>query len=116
MSDEDRETIDLEFERAKINIALLHQELRLFWRSLRWREHRKRACAGACLHDTPAEVCDLAGPAVMAHDSASRTVEQQKEVDRKPCLLLCGNPGRPGQQFEKDRFLRLLAERLGIGE
>ena len=117
MSDDDRKTLDLDFERADINIALLHQQLKAVlgdhFTGVSTSKGHVRVHVFA---DTPPEVCDLAGPVVAAHDSSALTIEQQKEADREALIASLRKPWATWTALEKDRFLRLLAERLGIGE
>lgn len=117
MRDDERPTITLEFERADTNIALLHEQLKAVLGD---------NCTGVStgngrvrvhiLPDTPPEVRDLAGPVVTAHDPAARTPAQQKETEREALLGALRKPWATWTPLEKDRFLCLLAERLGIGE
>jgi hypothetical protein len=117
MGDEERKTLDLEFERADINIPLLHQELKAVLGA-----HFTGVSTGNghvrvhVFDDTPPEVCNLAKPVVIAHNAAALTADQRKEADREALIASLRKPWASWAAVEKDRFLQLLAERLGIGE
>jgi hypothetical protein len=117
MGKEELPTLDLVFDRADVNIALLHEQLNAvlgaFFTGISTGNGQVRVHVFV---GTPPDVCDLAGPVVMAHNASDLTVAQQKEMDREALLASLRKPWVSWSALDKDRFLGLLAERLGVGE
>jgi len=109
--------IDLIYEKAAVNAALLHEELRAALGA---------GFAGISLSDVgrvrvhvldsvpPAERERIAG-LVAAHDARQRTAAQQAEAAREGALSGLRKPWGAWSGADKDALLRLLAQELGIG-
>lgn len=111
----ERKIRDLEFERAEINIGLLHQELKaalgdhftgVSFDGKKLRVH--------LFDDAPADIDGLAGPVVAAHTSSDESAADKRQKEDAALLdSLRGKKVDQWKQEEKDRLLEILLSRVG---
>ena len=107
--------IDLSYEKASLNPAKLHEELRA---ALGEKFVGISASKGQVrihvMDDMPKATQDLVGPLVAAHDAAKLTTAQQAEASRAAALDALRKPWAQWTAQDQSTFLRVLAEQAGL--